>query len=295
MIAWIIRDSIAEAFSQALDAGWWFFLLLPLFVCWSIPAALGWRSFLLRTPNASIPGLGRLLVVRTEALALNSTVPTIGVGGDVLRASMTRAGGGIQGSAPPVVLDRIAIAMSEVVFAALGLAMFATMNVASSRDLVLGAVIVAVLSAAVLSWRVFFTLLAKIPWLRRIRNVDRILTHLRTNKGYRRALHRSVGWHLVERTLMMAEIWLAARFIGLEVSAGAVLFAGAMTTLFSVALFFVPGQMGAFEGGLAFAFSLIGLPATAGLSVALIRRGRQLVVALIGLGLLFGERRLDGA
>ncbi len=292
--ALIFRNSIKTAFLRALDIGWAFFLLIPLFILWSLAATLGWRVFLRSTPRDGVPGLMRLLSIRTQALAMNTIIPTVGVGGDVYRAVGTRSKDGIRSSAPAVVLDRVASAMAEVAFACLGMAVFATMSASTTPQLVFGLTTTAALVAAVLSWHSEMALLAKIPILRKIKSFDEVMGALLKNPSYRRAMHRSVGWHLVERTFMMTEIWLIALFLGSPLTLGQVLFAFAMTSLFSFALFYMPGQVGATEGGLAFAFSLIGLPPEAGLSVALVKRGRQLLMAGAGLLIFMVEHHRSG-
>ncbi|MBD3346055.1 MAG: hypothetical protein GF401_13420 [Chitinivibrionales bacterium] len=284
-VAWIFRDFIVEAAIQAINIGWGFFLLPLLFMGWSIPAVLGWRSFLLVTPRQSIPDMWRLLVIRFESLAVSFTVPSAGFGGDVLRTLLTREQQGGHSSAPPVVLDRIAFAGAETIVAFLGLTFYAsraTNGVVKLTASFLG--IVAFLFLIVM-WRPVITVIAKIPWAQKNAAVRKSMATLLEIKAYRRAFFRSWGWHLFERILMVGEIWLTAWLIGVRIGPVESLFSSAMATLFSVALFCFPAQLGAYEGGLVFAFSALGEPAIAGLSIALIRRARQLLV--IGTGFLF--------
>ena len=97
---------------------------------------------------------------------------------------------------------------------------------------------------------------------------------------------KALAWHLIERLLMAAELWVIARGIGITMSLSQVLFTAAVMTAFSLLLFFIPGQVGANEGGLSLAFAAVGLPPTAGLSVSLVRRARQLVSMCAGFLLL---------
>lgn len=290
MFAFLFRSSIQKAFVNALDVGWSFFLLLPLFVLWSLAATFGWRVFLREAPRKSTPGIWTLFLIRTKALAMNTLIPTVGIGGDIYRVIGTKSVDGIAGSAPPVVLDRVASLTAEVAFACLGIAVFATMSASTTPQLLLGLGMTIVLVAAVLSWHSELSLLSRIPFLRKIKRFDDVMGALLKNPAYRRAMHRSVGWHVVERILMMGEIWLVAAALGVPLTFGQVLFSFALTSVFSIAFFYMPAQVGAYEGGLAFAFSLLGLPAATGLSIALVRRGRQLLVSAGGL-LLFAFKQ----
>jgi uncharacterized membrane protein YbhN (UPF0104 family) len=293
LVAVFFRTAIRRAVVSALDIGWSFLWLIPLFTAWSLAATVAWREVLAATPRRSTPGLLRLFVVRTEALAVSSLMPTAGLGGDVLRVALTKTHAGVHSSAPPVFLDRLSSTIAEVAVAALGLVLFAFSATGTPWRIILAALATALLLAAIFYWRALLKLSVRLPWVRQSSKVRRIVVTILTNRAYHPALSRSVGWHLVERILMVGEIWLIGNLLGLPFSLVHALFAAALTTFFAYALFFMPGQLGAFEGGLAFAFSVIGLPPAAGLSAALIHRGRQLLVAGAGLLLLLLERGGD--
>lgn len=83
--------------------------------------------------------------------------------------------------------------------------------------------------------------------------------------------------------LLMLEIWIVIAALGLPrrwtdpiVVEGGVKFV-------DIAFSFVPGQVGVSEGTFALLFSAIGLPSAAGLTLALVRRIRALLVAAAGL------------
>jgi hypothetical protein len=57
---------------------------------------------------------------------------------------------------------------------------------------------------------------------------------------------------------------------------------------------FVPGQVGTLEGGTAGAFALLGVAATAGLAMELMRRARKVAVVVVTLVVLVVLKTLDG-
>jgi len=84
-----------------------------------------------------------------------------------------------------------------------------------------------------------------------------------------------VGAH----ALLALEIWIVVRALGLHIAPVDPLVVEGGVKFIGVAFFFIPGQFGASEGVYALLFGAIGLPAAAGLTMALVRRIRALIVA----------------
>ena len=292
--AYVFRDFLRRSALGALEVGWSFVLLFPLFVAWTLAAARAWRALLSARPRAAVPGMRRLFVLRTEAAALSFALPAGGIAGDVLRAAGTRSKGGFRSSAPPVVLDRIAMGLGELAVGYVGLVLYAGTGVEDRWGLSIAAGSLVVLAALLLGWRRLASRAAGLRWPRRLRVVPRSLDILLASTTHGQAFRRAVGWHVVERTLVVAEVWLIARLLGLPLTPSAALLAGGLMTLFGLAAVLLPAQAGAHEGALIVAFELAHLPGAAGLSVALVRRARQLVTTAAGLLLLLreGERTL---
>jgi hypothetical protein len=113
----------------------------------------------------------------------------------------------------------------------------------------------------------------------RIRGVERVLVHFLRYRH--RALAEVVAVQSMSQVLLMFEIWVVLTAIGgappwwyPPVIEGAVKYIG-------LAFAFVPGQVGAAEGVYAFLAAVLGLSSTAGLTLALVRRIRSVVVAAI--------------
>ncbi len=97
-----------------------------------------------------------------------------------------------------------------------------------------------------------------------------------------------IGIELVGQALLAAEIFVTVRVLGFAFSSlQSVLVEGAVKFI-SVAFFFVPGQLGAQESVYTLLFESIGLPGAIGLTMALVRRVRALIVAAIALALTYG-------
>ena len=97
-----------------------------------------------------------------------------------------------------------------------------------------------------------------------------------------------IAIELVGQALLAAEIFVTVRVLGFAFSSlQSVLVEGAVKFI-SVAFFFVPGQIGAQESVYTLLFESIGLPGAIGLTMALVRRVRALIVAGIALAVTYG-------
>jgi hypothetical protein len=85
------------------------------------------------------------------------------------------------------------------------------------------------------------------------------------------------------QALMAAEVATVLWFVRLPLEAGTVLGIEAATRIVKMAAGFMPARIGADESGAAGAFLSFGLPAAAGLALALARRIRDLLSSLVGL------------
>ena len=97
---------------------------------------------------------------------------------------------------------------------------------------------------------------------------------------------------LLAQVPLFLELYILLAATGQAVSLIDPLLIESSTKFLTFAAFFIPGQIGASEGLYALVFQAMGLSPTAGFSVALARRLRNLLVAAIGL--IFLWRRKGG-
>jgi hypothetical protein len=119
----------------------------------------------------------------------------------------------------------------------------------------------------------------------RIEPVERILVGFMHDRPAR--LAEVIGLELLAQALLAAEIFVTIRTLGYAFSSRqAVLVEGAVKFI-SIAFFFVPGQLGAQESVYTLLFQSLGLPGAIGLTMALVRRVRALIVAGIALAVTY--------
>lgn len=94
-----------------------------------------------------------------------------------------------------------------------------------------------------------------------------------------------IGW-----LLMITEFWLMVSFLGLQLSVVQLLIA--LTAARITFLLLLPGGIGVFEAGQAFAFGAMGLNPAIGISASLLIRGRDVILGVVGLW--WGSRQVTG-
>jgi uncharacterized protein (TIRG00374 family) len=99
----------------------------------------------------------------------------------------------------------------------------------------------------------------------------------------RRSLFASVAFYTLGWALGLVEIFLIFHFLGLATDLATLVMVETLSILLEIGLFFIPIKLGTTEGGRVLVFLALGLPATAGLSFAIVRRLKELIWAGIGL------------
>jgi hypothetical protein len=86
--------------------------------------------------------------------------------------------------------------------------------------------------------------------------------------------------------LLALEIWVVFAFLGVETAWTTLVIIEGAVKFITIVFFFVPGQLGVSEGLYAIVMGVLGLPAAAGVTTALVRRARALAIGGIGFALL---------
>ena len=289
IVAWIYRQEITAGFSHAFDVGMVFLLLFPLFLLWNFAAASGWHKLIRVIDRKDTLSTARLSMIRLTSQSVNMVLP-FSIGAPLLKTSfLAEINGSASKSAAAVALDTLAATLVGVLFSLLVIGL--NWKLLPDGTLCLsGVVSVALVSAGALfllsSPRRLFA--QRFERMREDSTWGRALKFLKdADKKLKGALGACILFHVLEQLLMAFEIWIIAQGLGVELGLGQCAFAAAVMNGFTFIFFFIPGQVGAAEGGLATAFSLLGLPPEAGLSIGFVRRARQTVIYGFGLLILF--------
>ena len=276
------------------------FLLIPSTIMY-IVEAYGWKITL--SPSAKNIPFWRVLAIRTAGEVVNMTTPTAYVGGEPLKAYLLEKHHVpmVEGLAS-VVIAKTTMTIAEVVFILLGIALaFWRVGADSSSGQTVTAALVSVgLLVLVTAALVFVQQQGLFTWLlefqrkvglkihylevreKKLRSLDRtILNFYRDN---RLTFCSSIGLFFVGWMAEALEVYVIIYFLGGPAVALSAISISALSVFIKSGTFFIPGSLGAQDGGNMLLLRAFGYSDVTGITFALLRRFRELV--WIGLGLL---------
>lgn len=258
------------------------------------------------------PWLARLYLVRLAGEAYNVVTPAAGMGGEPVKALLLKRRHGVPylRSGASLVLAKTLNVVALVVFLAAGFALMLGDARISERLHLMAAAGLAALALGVLGFflvqrlRVASRLSARFgpgrPRLARlaaaIAEFDGRLVEFYTRDPLRCARALALGF--ANWTLGAAGVWVTLAFMGAPLSFTDAWIVEAMAQMVRAATFFIPASLGAQDAVIMLVMAAVSGSAEQGLAVALVRRGRELVWVLAGLGVsapLLGARARRGA
>jgi len=255
--------------------------------------AYGWRHLFL---SGIRPFFADLTLARWLAESVNTLLPVGQVGGHVLRARIIDKKSGIGREAGATVMVDFTLGlMTQIIFTLLGLVLLLqqTQEQISTRSMLFGISVACIMvggfffsqRAGLLGFmaRKFNLLFQRNKpgtFVDDASNMDLKITEIygRHGKIISCFLWRLVGW-----IAKSGENWLFFYFIGLPITIQEAIVLESISTAFRSAAFFVPGGIGAQDGGLLFVGSLLSLDPGNVLALALGKRFRELTVGIPGL------------
>ncbi len=288
LVIWQFRKEVISALKLSISIGWGFLLLPILFFVWNTFATKGWQALLNRQNDCNKASFWNLFLLRVQSQAINQVLPVSGIGGEALRSFKTRENSSLRNSTMIVVVDKTIDVVADFVIAIAGvLVAFSLAELNMGMVILFGSILV-LLTGIILFWKI---ILKNCTIFIKSGHYKKNLNELLNDNTLERATRKSFVYHFIEHVIMMMEIYVVAKFIGIDLGIQQLLYCNAVGTLFNVLFIAVPARAGAFECSLAFAFSQMGLMTSAGISVALIRRARQILVCFTGLVLFFYKKR----
>ena len=248
---------------------------------------------------ASRVGFVRLFMVRTAGEAINVTTPTAMLGGEPMKAYLlTRYEVPMVEGLASVVTAKTIMSLAQILFMLSGLG--ATLWLVGGGEYSL---LLAFLSVGLLGFGVFLFLVVQrygigaglltVAEKCRIRSKrleayrPKLLELDRTIRTFyrrrRRTFALSLGVHLVAWVTESCEVYAILYFLGAEVGWLSSFSIAAIAALIKGSVSFVPGGLGAQEGGYLFLLMTLGYGEVTGITFALIRRLREILWILIGL------------
>ncbi len=273
--------------------------------------SLAWK--LLFTRSNPPPGLGVLIKARWIGESINSLLPAVQIGGDLVRARMLASRGYPVSESGASVLVEITIALiTQLFFSIFGIGGLIYLG---HKGLVKEAIIATVLLS--LGALGFFLVQQKGLWTRLL-NLLSLLVSKEKLKGMtmdaealdqailelykkRWIIIKSSFWRLVGWFSGSLEVWIALKFMGTGKGIFVAILIESLCQVIRGMVFFVPGAYGIQEGGFVLLGKILGLPPDIALGLSLAKRFRELTLGIPGLifwqieegKILFKDRRKE--
>lgn len=275
-------------------------ILIPSFVMY-VFEAYGWKVTL--GPSAQGVPYWRLFAIRAAGEVVNMTTPTAYSGGEPLKAYLLRKHNVpiVEGLAS-VVIAKTTMTIAEVLFILVGVALGFWLLGAngSSAQVVVGSVVgvgllafgiagfVLVQRHGIFTWTLGMLrkLGLQIGFLEarenQLKELDQtILSFYSHHQG---AFYASTGLYFLGWMAEVLEVLVIVYYLGGPTHLLSAISIGALSVFVKGSTFFIPGSLGAQDGGNLLLFKAFGYSDVTGITFALLRRFRELV--WIGVGLL---------
>lgn len=283
-------------------------ILLPMILVYGLEA-FGWQLTL--DSHARKVGFMRLFAIRMAGETVNVTTPTAYVGGEPLKAYLLkRYGVPMVDGLASVITAKTTMTIAQVIFILLGLAL-AFWILGDSGDYWVAMLV----SVGVLAFGVgLFVLLQRqgigMGCLGLLRRCGIRFTFLEKREAQLQELDGTIRGFYSQRQatfygalaifflawmMETVEVYAILYFLDVSLDVWVAISIAALTVLIKGGTFFIPGSLGAQEGGYTLLLMSFGFSEVTGITFALIRRLREILWILFGLVCLMFLKNQDGA
>lgn len=293
LLALVVHEGAGDAVRVIGQAGFALLWLVPFHGLPLLLDAQAWR--LLLDKRASLPFLWWIATVRE---AVNRLLPVVGVGGEIvgIRLARWRVPDASRVTASVIVEVLVTIAV-QYAFAALGLVLLLAATQESVGAKTIGVALALSLPIPVLGFvlmrrgGVFHAIERFAGRLlgdshRLLQGVDgkRLDADIDALMSRAGLLFRAFFWQLAGYVAGALEIYWALALLGHPISIGGAIAIEAMTQAVRHAAFMVPGGLGVQEATVVLLAQMFGVDREAALSLALVKRARELLFGALALG-----------
>ncbi len=300
LIVWHIGPGQIYAAAAQLGPAALLVMLIPSVIMYAIEA-YGWKVTL--GPSAQAIPFWRILAIRTAGEVVNMTTPTAYVGGEPLKAYLLKKHDVpmVEGLAS-VIIAKTTMTIAEVLFILFGIALGVWLlggNDSSGQTVAAALLSVGLLAFGTAAF-VFVQRQGLFAWLLEfLRKVGLKIAYLEAREEQLRSLDRTIlDFYRQKRPVFYAstglfflgwmaealEVYVIIYYLGGPAMALSAISIGALSVFIKGGTFFIPGSLGAQDGGNLLLLKAFGYSDITGITFALLRRFRELV--WIGLGLL---------
>jgi putative membrane protein len=292
-ITLVAMNDYAQIGRAIAMAGWGIILVIALHGPQMLFSSLAWRAVV---PADPIPGVGAFMGLRLIREGVNALLPVAQIGGEFVAARlMGRRGVSLAAAGAGVTVDLTLEMVSQVFFTLVGLGLLLTnrQDAEVTAWILKGsAAALGVLAAFIIAQRYglarllekgLLALAERQNW-EGLGDVAGLHDAIVALYGSRRRLILGTVNHFISWLLGGLEVMAALWAVGHPVSLVDALVIESLGQAFRSLGFAVPGALGVQEGGLILVCGLVGLGPEAAIELSLLKRVRELVLGLPGLG-----------
>ncbi len=274
-------------------------IFLPMVFVYGVEA-LGWRMTL--GSHAQRVGFAQLFAIRMAGETVNVTTPSAYVGGEPLKAYLLKPYGVpfVEGLAS-VVTAKTTMTIAQILFILLGIGLAFWLLGASEHVLLAALVSAGLLASGVLVFVMVQRYGLAMGCLRLLQACRIRLKFLEDRKATLEELdstirnfytHHRPTFYLALTTFFFAwlletlEVYAILYYLDATVDILTSISIAALTVFIKGTMFFIPGSLGAQEGGYVLLLLAYGYPDVTGITFALVRRLREILWIAIGLACL---------
>lgn len=303
LFGWFVHQAGPAAIANSfVRLGAWAPLVLIPYTVVYVLDTLGWRFAL----NAeAIPSFRQLFVIRWAGESVNNVIPSAYIGGEAVKVHLLHKHGvPAMAAAASVVNSKTIQILTQVTFIALG-ALCALGTVPVNSPTGNGMLVICAGAAGVIAALFWLQSHGMFSGVLRLMRALRLPLHAIESKAesLRSLDDRIFGFYKNDRrrfalsTLFYSagwlcdslEIYLVAKLLGVPLEWSQAIAIEAFIGVAKGLGLFAPAALGVQESGVVFLCGMFNLPPAFAVSYAVIRRGRDVVFALIGGALLFNE------
>jgi uncharacterized protein (TIRG00374 family) len=292
----LTQINLARVRTYLHEMGWAFPLIFLPYCVVYLCDTLGWR--LVFGPSFSI-SFHTLFFTRIGGEAINNITPFAYLGGEPLKAYMlTRFHIPMVEGMAASIIAKLLISIAQLLFVILG-GTLAMSYLAARPDLLWPLVIVIIGGGILLAGLAYglktglFSLLYRLldrwkltssfleRWREHLRQLDETIA--RFYQRYPLRLLTSLGIHFVGWVIGAFEVFAIFYAVDLPISFAQALAIEALASVIKGLAFFIPGGLGAQEGGNVLIFALFGFSSSLGFTFSIVRRMRELLWIMLGL------------
>jgi len=305
LLVWLIQHVGAHLILDYMkQMGWKFIPFLAVSFITFMLFTWSWNTFL-EGHHYSIK-FWKLFMLKATGEAVNTINPLGFGGGDPARVFLMKKDIPLAESTASVVVDRTMNSIALVVFMIVGI-----LIAFIEFDLPLSLQIGFPVSLLFMFWMTYYwykrqhegvfqflvEFLKKVKikkaWtpetLEKLKEIDRYITEF--YKHNKKGFYLAFWLQILCRILGVLEIYLAAYFLGMEMSFVSAYLLASLTVVINIVFVFVPGSVGVMEGAYAGVFMLTHQNPAVGTSIRILRRIRMLVWSAVGIYYIYHQDR----